>query len=166
MRCMRPRLGGKLAATLFGSIATHEFLNVRTYVLQGDESGIHFLAEWLPNRLAIKLGPATFGLPYHYGHIIYEHDWRDGRIQGRVTDTARRARLAYPCELIAHPTFEPCAAGSLDEWLMERYIAFNSAGRRKQYFRVWHPTWPQCAAAVRLDETALLTDHWPWFAEA
>src|SRR5258708_15799570 len=32
MRNMRPRIGGKIAAWLFKPIATHAFLNLRTYV--------------------------------------------------------------------------------------------------------------------------------------
>lgn len=166
MRGMRPRLGGKLTALLLRPIATHEFLNVRTYVRHGDECGIHFLAEWLPNCLAVGLGPATFGLPYHYGRIAYEHDWQDGCIQGRVTDAGNRARLAYHGEWTAPASFHPCAAGSFDEWLMERYTAFNSAGGQKRFFRVWHPPWPQSAVGVRLDETTLLTNRWSWFEQA
>jgi uncharacterized protein YqjF (DUF2071 family) len=163
---MRPRLGGKLAALLLRPIATHEFLNVRTYVRQGDECGIHFLAEWLPNLLSVRLGPATFGLPYHYGRIAYEHDWRSGRIRGRVTDAGNHARLEYHGELIAPVAFQPCAPGSFDEWLMERYAAFNSAHGRQRYFRVWHPAWLQRTVAASLDETTLLTNHWPWFERA
>lgn len=166
MRGMRPRLGGKLAALLFRPIATHDFLNVRTYVRHGDEYGIHFLGEWLSNRLAVRLGPTTFGLPYRYGKITCKPDWRDGNIQGRVVGVDNRARLAYHGELIAPATFQPCAAGSLDEWLMERYTAFNSAAGRKRFFRVWHRPWPQCAAAVKPDETTLLTAQWPWFESA
>src|SRR5678815_4298013 len=75
LRDMRPHFGGPLTAWLFRPIATHEFLNVRTYVRHRDEPGIHFLAEWLTNRLAVKLGPRTFGLPYHLGKITYHHDW-------------------------------------------------------------------------------------------
>lgn len=166
MRGMRPRLGGKLAALLFRPIATHEFLNVRTYVRQGDERGIHFLAEWLPNLLSVRLGPVAFGLPYYYGRIAYEHDGRDGCLRGRVIDAANRARLEYHGERIGPVSFLPCAAGSFDEWLMERYTAFNSARGRKRFFRVWHPPWPQCAAAVRWDERTLLTSHWSWFEQA
>src|SRR6266436_7723570 len=50
MRGMKPRMGGHLAALLLKPIATHEFLNVRTYVRHRGESGIYFLAEWLSNR--------------------------------------------------------------------------------------------------------------------
>src|SRR5947209_7244970 len=40
MRRMRPRFGGRLAAWLLKPIATHDFLNVRTYVRRDDEPGI------------------------------------------------------------------------------------------------------------------------------
>ncbi len=63
MRGMKPRMGGHLAALLLKPIATHEFLNVRTYVRHRGESGIYFLAEWLSNRLSVALGPLMFGLP-------------------------------------------------------------------------------------------------------
>jgi uncharacterized protein YqjF (DUF2071 family) len=53
MRDMRPRVGGKLATLLFKPIATHHFLNVRTYVKHHGETGIHFLAEWLDNPLSV-----------------------------------------------------------------------------------------------------------------
>jgi len=164
MRGMRPRIGGRVGALLFRPIATHEFLNVRTYVRQGGECGIHFIAEWLANRLAVMLGPGTFGLPYRYGRIEYG---RDGEIvSGRIVDVKSGAALAYNAQLNEPVVFQPCAAGSLDEWLMERYTAFNAAGGRKRFFRVWHPSWPQCRAEVKLRETSLLTKNWQWFGGA
>ncbi|KAB2637815.1 MAG: hypothetical protein DVB25_09270, partial [Verrucomicrobia bacterium] len=42
MKNMRPRVGGKWTAGLFKPIATHEFLNVRTYVKHKGEPGIYF----------------------------------------------------------------------------------------------------------------------------
>jgi hypothetical protein len=172
MRGMRPRVGGRLAALLFRPIASHDFLNARTYVRQGGEFGIHFLAEWLTNRLAMALGPTTFGLPYRFGRIAYAHDWRKGTVSGEVVDARSGAKLVYKAELPVQTgetpvlRFEPCGADSMDEWLMERYTAFNSAGRRKRFFRVWHPPWPQCTAQVTLQDTSLLTQNWPCFREA
>lgn len=165
MRDMRPRRGGKAAALLFRPIATHDFLNVRTYVRHGDERGIHFIAEWLTNRLAVMLGPRTFGLPYHLGRVAYRHDWQNGRLAGRVVDAKSGATLAYNAQLVEAP-FQPCTRGSREEWLMERYTAFNSAGCRRQFFRVWHPPWPQCAAEVTFGDQSLPAKHWPWFAQA
>lgn len=172
MRGMRPRLGGKLAAWIFRPIATHDFLNVRTYIRHGGERGIHFLAEWLTSRLAVALGPTTFGLPYRYGRIAYAHDWQKGAVSGEVVDAKSGSRLAYKAKLSAQtgetpvPQFQPCVRGRLDEWLMERYMAFNSVGGRRRFFRVWHPPWPQCATEVTWEEKSLLTQNWPWFREA
>jgi hypothetical protein len=169
---------------MFRPIATHDFLNVRTYVRHGEECGIHFIAEWLTNRLAVMLGPTTFGLPYRYGRISYRRDVENGSFSGRVTDPKNgtaltfEARLAGPayfepcstnrrCGSAALPFgFQPCAVGSLDEWLMERYVAFNSANRIRRFFRVWHPPWPQQPAEAVVGEKSLLTKIWPWFKEA
>jgi len=167
---MRPRFGGRLARWLFSPIATHHFLNVRTYVRHEGEAGIHFLAEWLSSRLAVRLGPATFGLPYHFGQIGYRHDWQTG-VSGRVEDPAMGTAFAYRAEVSAiareiGAPFVPCASGSRDEWLMERYTAFTAWRGRRQFFRVWHPPWPQCEARVSLKDTALLERNWSWFRDA
>lgn len=166
MQGMRPRFGGRWMARLFQPMATHDFLNVRTYVMVDGEPGIHFLAEWLTSRLAVKLGPATFGLPYRYGRIAYDFDCQGGRLQGCVSEARDGAKLAFQGSLAAPPRFRPSEAGSLTEWLMERYTAFNAAGGHQRYFRVWHPPWPQCTAEVTLEEQSLLTKNWPWFAES
>src|SRR5690348_5003511 len=50
MEGLRPCRGGPLAAWALAPIATHELLNVRTYVRHGNETGIYFIAEWIPNR--------------------------------------------------------------------------------------------------------------------
>lgn len=166
MRGMRPRIGGRMGAWLLKPIATHDFLNVRTYVRHDGEPGIHFLAEWLSNLLAVKLGPRTFGLPYRFGRIAYEHDWRRGKLSGRVEDAPARTALVYRAELEFGAPFAPCEADSLDEWLMERYSAFNAAGGRRRFFRVWHPPWPQRRVDVALEDVSLLRQSWPWFADA
>jgi len=166
MRGMRPVVGGKWTAWLFRPIATHDFLNVRTYVRHRDEPGIHFIAEWLNSRLAAKLGPFTFGLPYRHGQIQYQHDGERDALHGEVTDGRTGKRLAYEATLPETAAYQPCPAGSLEEWLMERYVAFNSAGGCRRNFRVWHPPWPQCPARVTLRDASLLTQNWPWFKDA
>jgi uncharacterized protein YqjF (DUF2071 family) len=165
---MRPRAGGRLVAWLFKPIATHHFLNVRTYVRHGGEAGIHFLAEWLSSRLAVRLGPATFGLPYRPGNIRYDHDWERRQLRGRVADARTGAALEYRAgsESGTPMRFTPCEGGSLDEWLMERYTAFTCWRNRKRFFRIWHPPWPQCPVKLNCRDDSLLKQNWPWFADA
>src|SRR5690349_4742700 len=57
MRGMRFARFGQLGAWACHPIATHEFLNLRTYVRHGDDAGICFLSEWLPNWLSVLFGP-------------------------------------------------------------------------------------------------------------
>jgi uncharacterized protein YqjF (DUF2071 family) len=166
MRGMRLRTGGALGAWLLKPIATHAFLNVRTYVRHGGESGIHFLAEWLPNPLAVLLGPGTFGLPYRLGRLDYDHQHESGMVQGAVEDVRSGSRLSYTARIDEDARFVPCPAGSLDEWLMERYAAFNAAQGRRRFFRVWHEPWPQVRAEARVAELSLLSKAWPLFHDA
>jgi uncharacterized protein YqjF (DUF2071 family) len=162
MEGMRPRFGGNWTARLFKPIATHDFLNMRTYVVANGEPGIHFIAEWLTNRLAVMLGPTTFGLPYRYGRIAYDFNRPCGSLQGRVADADNRMAINFGGNLVEPARFQPAEAGSLTEWLMERYTAFNAAGGRKRFFRVWHPPWPQCPAKMEVQGLNFLARHWPW----
>ena len=166
MRDMRPRVGGSLAALLFKPIATHEFLNVRTYVQHQGEPGIYFLAEWLSNPLSVRMGPTIFGLPYRFGHLQYHHEHECGRLHGLVTDRNPSARLEYVSKISPTTSFRPCDTNSLEEFLMERYTAFTTHRSARRFFRIWHPPWPQIPIHVEVLDQSLLTDAWPWFTEA
>ena len=166
MRGMRLRAGGWLGTLLLKPLATHEFLNVRTYVRHGEEQGIHFLAEWLPNPLAVLFGPITFGLPYRLGRLNYDHRHESGKIRGTVEDKRSGASLQYTAQLDKEARFAPCPVGSLNEWLMERYAAFNFARGRGRFFRVWHEPWPQARAESCLKDGSLLTESWRFFDDA
>jgi uncharacterized protein YqjF (DUF2071 family) len=171
LRGMRPRVGGKLAALLFQPIASHGFLNVRAYVRHRKEPGIYFLAEWMNNPLSARLGPLLFGLPYRLGKLNYDHVPENARLSGTVT--GKPGRLAYESDVAPSAPCAPCPAGSLDEFLLERYTAFTFRPTRlpfptarSAFFRIWHPPWPQVPINLRLLDTTLLTQTWPWFAQA
>ena len=166
LRDMHLACGGRLTSWVFRPVATHDFLNVRTYVRLGSEVGIHFLAEWVSNRLAVALGPRTFSLPYRYGRISYHNDWSAGELCGKVEDVRTGAAFAYQAHLEDGAPLSECEPSSLDEWLMERYSAFNSACGRKRFFRVWHEPWSQCKARVEMVDTSLLESNWDWFRQA
>jgi hypothetical protein len=158
MRDMRPRMGGNLAALLFKPIATHEFLNVRTYVQNQGEPGIYFLAEWLSNALSVRLGPTIFGLPYRFGHLRYRHEHENGKLHGLVITRYPSARLEYVSQIDQATTFRPCEAGSLEEFLMERYTAFTVHRLARRFFRIWHPPWLQTPVSLEMLNPGLLTD--------
>ncbi len=111
MRDMRPRIGGKLMALAFRPIATHGFLNVRTYVKHDGEPGIYFLAEWLSNPLSVHLGPPLFGLPYRFGRLEYRHDHETGKLHGLVIGKQPSGRLEYVSDVDGTSDFHPCDTG-------------------------------------------------------
>ena len=160
---MRPRIGGRIGEWLFKPIATHEFLNVRTYVRHHGEPGIYFLAEWLSNRLSVRLGPRTFGLPYRFGRIQYHHACSGRGLDGTVE--ARGSRLAYAGQ-VCRSDLESSEAGSLTEFLLERYTAFTARGKRARFFRVWHLPWEQAPAEVDVSNATLLEETGAWWRTA
>ncbi len=159
LREMRPRLGGRLGALLFRPIATHNFLNVRTYVRHRGEPAIYFMHEWLDNRLSVLLGPTVFGLPYHHATIAY----RDAGLRGHVR--AAEGAFNYRAEVAAE-NYETCAPGSLAEHLIERYTAFTPAGRSKRFFRIWHLPWQQAEARVEIENDDLIAASGEWWQSA
>jgi uncharacterized protein YqjF (DUF2071 family) len=166
LRKMRPFRGGCLTAWFLKPIATHEFLNVRTYVRHQGETGIFFLAEWLSNRLSVTLGPCPFGLPYRYGKLKYEHIWEEQSLAGTAVDPGDRAVFSYRANLAKDVEFRCCNRDTLDEWLMERYTAFTCRAGKRRLFRVWHTPWPQSPVQVIAMEESLLEYNWAFFSSA
>jgi uncharacterized protein len=166
MRDMRFRFGGQALSWLLKPIATHDFLNVRTYVRHGDERGIYFLTEWLSNRLSVRLGPFLYGLPYHHAKINYQHAPEAGRLSGQVETQNRRKNFAFQAGFAPDTVLAPCKSDSPDEFLLERYTAFTAHGATRRFFRIWHPPWPQTRMEVVISDDSLLKQAWPWFSGA
>ncbi|MEM6916463.1 MAG: DUF2071 domain-containing protein [Verrucomicrobiota bacterium] len=153
MKRLRPALGGAATEWTTRPIASHQFLNLRTYVNDGERTGIFFMKEWLNNRLAVTLGPKTFGLPYRWATLRYPQDPETCRGEVVAEEGALRYRGSKD------PDLKAAAPGSLTEFLLERYTAFTSAGKQPKFFRVWHRPWK--AAELKgfaLEERSLL-DH-------
>ena len=153
IRRMRPAIGGKATRWLTAPIAHHQFLNLRTYVTHGETTGIFFQREWLNNRVAVALGPSTFGLPYRFAEIDY--CYHADRPAGTVS--SEKGRIRYEARRLRPP--REAEAGSREAFLLERYTAFADAGNRPTSFRVWHEPWRFCdLGEVRLQDTSLLDE--------
>lgn len=166
LRHLRLRGVGRAGGWLLGPIASHEFLNVRTYVRHRHEPGIFFLSEWVPNRLSHRLGPGTFGLPYQLGQLAYDHSHEQRAVSGCVVDVGTGDELRYSGRLAEGAALRSCGAGTLDEFLVERYTAFTQRRHARMFFRIWHEPWLQCSADVIIPSDSLLRNRWPWFERA
>ena len=161
MEHLRPGFGGALSRWLFWPITNHEFLNVRTYVRHEGRPGIFFISEWLNNRLSVMFGPGTYGLPYRFARIQYDHRSSEGRFSGKVGD-----EFGYNAEMHAGSRFVACENGSEDEFLLERYTAFTRRGRCCRYFDIAHEPWLQAPVSAHITDDRLLRGKFAWFDSA
>jgi len=161
---MRPWGSGPLGRALCRPISDHYFLNLRTYVRGPQGPGIQFLAEWIPNRLSLLLGPSLYGLPYRLGRF---QDQRGGAAQTRqtvVSDAGAGGCLELETTA-ATTTPAACQPGTLAEFLLERYVAYTSHRGVRRYFTVRHAPWQVTEPAEVRCTTALVNSTFPWFAQ-
>jgi uncharacterized protein YqjF (DUF2071 family) len=156
---LRPAGFGRTGELLSAPLACHEFLNLRTYVRHGNAVGIYFISEWIPNRLAVLIGPRLYGLPYRLGKLRYCRNVKDRRVLGSVS--AAREVLAYRGEYELEEDFEP-ARDSRSVFLVERYIAWTSCNGVARRFDVAHDPWRVATAHVERVERSLLDRFAPW----
>ena len=155
---LRPKVGGRVSALLSKPLATHPFCNVRTYVVVNGDPGIYFLAEWIPNRLAVLLGPPLYGLPYRLGNICYDiADADDLRGEVRAAGTFR-----FRANAPAGETPDVAAPDGLTEFLIERYTAFTMRGKTPMRFRIWHEPWLHVPVDVEVKDGSLLDTTGDW----
>jgi uncharacterized protein len=153
-----------IGRSLLRPVSDHYFLNARTYVKAGGAPGIYFLAEWLSRGIAVPLGRPLFGLPYHFGEFDCSHDPTHRCIAGNIVAAGRSVR--YKAELAESTQPSPSAAGSLDEFLMERYTAFTKWCNLRRFFRVWHPPWPVTPLSATIEDNSLLRRTGDWITHA
>jgi uncharacterized protein YqjF (DUF2071 family) len=156
MRGMRPRFGGRIGELLLRPIATHDFLNIRTYIRHNGEPSIYFMREWLSSRMAAWLGPWSFGLPYRFGRIEYQPSRGYGLAGEHAQEHERRGKVEadagsfHFCATFEANDLGISRPGSLDEFLLERYTAFTQFRKRRRFFRIWHEPWQQVCAKVQV----------------
>jgi uncharacterized protein len=156
---LRPVVGGRLTELLSTPLATHEFLNLRSYVRHGNDRGIYFLAEWIPNRLAQLVGPAMYGLPYRLGRLNY--DWNDSVNEMSATVRAREGGVQFEGRWSGAAALDVAREGSIEHFLVERYSAFTTRGTTKMRFDVDHVPWPIASMDVTIQDLSLVRSALP-----
>ena len=162
---MRPPGTGWPGRILFRPISDHYFLNFRAYVRGPAGPGIEFLSEWIPNPLALRLGPLTYGLPYRFGDFRWTKNSEDDRGELNVSDRKGNSHLSLSLPTPTRPL--ACArADSEADFLLERYVAYTRHRGVRRFFRVSHEPWRFARTTVPPPCTDLVTREFPWFAEA
>jgi len=139
-----------------GLSSFHE-TNVRTYVhFEGRNPGVWFFSLDAENRMAVLGARTVFHLPYYFAQMTLNTN-------GGGTNVYRSERrwprpLPGSCSVEAKffGPIAPANVGTLEHFLVERYILYASRRDRLYLGRIHHAPYPlQSASVTALDETLL-----------
>jgi hypothetical protein len=120
--------------------------NVRTYVhVDGQDPGVYFFSLDASSRVAVAVARRQFGLPYHFARMRLA---RDGNA---LTYASRRLAGVRPRSLVRAVPGEhlgPSAPGTLEHFLLERYILHVEGHGGLMLGRVHHTPYPVQGAGV------------------
>jgi len=146
-----------------GLSSFHE-TNVRTYVHVKDrDPGVWFFSLDAANSCAVRFARTFFHLPYHRAQMFLERELTGptGQSTTIVYAGVRRWPSPLPASyaIRATPTgvVQPAQPGTLEHFLVERYILYTLWQGCLYQGRVYHTAYPlQTAQILSLDETLLL----------
>ncbi len=138
---------------------THTFpeTNVRTYVhREGRDPGVWFFSLDAANPLAVRIARLAFGLPYFLSRMAIQ------TAEGRLEYRGKRPHAEYRIEAHPGPDLPQSEPGTLEFFLVERYLLYAVRNRRLYSGRVHHkPYQLRAVDSVSVEETlvrsALLT---------
>jgi uncharacterized protein YqjF (DUF2071 family) len=143
-------------------ISSFHEINVRTYAhLEGRDPGVWFFSLDASSRIAVAAARAA----YHLAYFEAEMDFRVGEgalpvieFDSRRTDSrgTKPANAHVRYRAVEGPA-QPATPGTLEHFLLERYILYaEDADRRLYRARVHHQAYPvQRAEVLALDETLI-----------
>jgi uncharacterized protein len=137
--------------------------NVRTYVRFADcDPGVWFFNLEAASAIAVLLARRLFYLPYHYARMFLEHEPSSQPNEPTAILYAGTRHWPGPLPasyaIRARPEgpIQSAVPGSLEHFLVERYILFTNRKNRLYQGRVHHTPYPlQSARLLSLDETLL-----------
>lgn len=150
--------------------------NVRTYVHRGGaDPGVWFFSLDAANAIAVRVARTFFRLPYFYARMRLDlagsnnataGNPGDGRVAPGIGTIDYRTERLWPdpvpatCSVTYCPVGfgTPSPLGSLEHFLIERYILYTAHRDRLYSGRVHHLSYPAQKANVRsLQETMLVS---------
>lgn len=120
--------------------------NLRTYVhLDGDQPGVWFFSLEAASFLAVQAARLGWSLPYWYADMRFE---RQG---DEVHYETRRRRAPHPRLSVRYSVGEalgPSTPGTLEHFLLERYLLYSVRGEQLYRGQVYHTPYPAHRATV------------------
>jgi uncharacterized protein YqjF (DUF2071 family) len=123
-------------------------VNVRTYVHdRGGDPGVWFFSLDASSRVAVRVARALYHLAYRFAEMAADVSGERVRFRSR---RAERASRPAGCTLEYEPRgpVAPARPGTLDHFLLERYVLYAAKGDRLYRGRVHHSPYPAQDATV------------------
>lgn len=131
----------------------HEFpeMNCRTYVTYKGKPGIYFFSLDAGSRFAVWGARTFYYLPYFYSRMEIQK-------AGDVV-TYRSHRLSSPASFAgtyaSQSAVRTSAAGTLENWLTERYCLYTVRGERVFRGEIHHAPWPLQDATAEIAQNTV-----------
>ncbi len=143
MRAVRPRFVPERLGFSFPEA------NVRTYVHHKGRPGVYFFSLEANSRLAVWAARSGWGLPYYFARMRYHRTEDEVRYESRRVSSGARHFVHYKIG----ETRGPSAAGTVEHFLLERYLLFVERRRSLYVGQVSHEPYPvQLAEVIRVDD--------------
>jgi uncharacterized protein YqjF (DUF2071 family) len=147
---------------IHGLSAFHE-ANVRTYVhLDGRDPGVWFFSLDAANRIAVRVARRFFHLPYYDARLFLEREGFPSSVEssailyGGVRRWPGFDAASYLVRARAVGPVEPARAGTLEHFLIERYVLYAEHDGRLVQGRVRHRPYPLQSALVHTIDESLV----------
>jgi uncharacterized protein YqjF (DUF2071 family) len=146
-----------------GVSAFHE-TNVRTYVhYRGGGPGVWFFSLDAASSIAVTLARSLFHLPYHRANMFLEREPVQmsnqvaSIVYAGVREWPEPLPASYTIRATPEGTVQPAPTGTLEHFLVERYILYALGNDRLFQGYVHHTPYPLQPAQVHsLDESLLI----------
>ena len=130
-------------------------LNCRTYVRHGDRAGVWFFSLDASNPLAVRAARSAVHLPYYDAHMRMDVG-ADGSVHYRSDRTHQGAPPAsFEATYRPEGDIKRAAAGTLEYFLVERYLLFSRGTRGLLDVKIAHPPWPLQRAVAQIERNTI-----------
>ena len=119
--------------------------NVRTYVVCDGRPGVYFFSLDAASRLAVWAARTFWGLPYFNARMAVERGSRSGRgIHINYQMHRWRTNEKHSVRYRVGRELGPSSPGTIEHFLLERYLLFVAHKGKLQVGQVHHAPYPAC----------------------
>ncbi|MFM1653209.1 YqjF family protein [Brevibacillus sp. B_LB10_24] len=136
--------------------STFPEINLRTYVKSHRRPGIFFITLDASDPLVVEMGKLWYHLPYHKAKISFRQNGQEIIVHSRRTPSDAFSTCFDGCYRPASIPFA-AQAGTIEHWLMERYVLYSKHPRTKCVYwaEVYHDPWKLHTAEAHIGRNTL-----------